>query len=546
MNNTAKLRSALIFLIFCILFGIIIFNLYIIQIQQKDFYNNLANQQYKLTITSYPSRAAIYDRNRIALTLNKETISAFIEPKSIQDAPALEQFLKSHFPDAFDRWKTNRTAQFLFIKRNLTNNQIAALQKADLKDIKLMKEPHRWYPMQSMAHLIGITDIDNKGLFGIEGLFNDQLSGTPSTFSVQKDARAGSLYFAQQLTDQGNQGTPVTLTIDSNLQFLAYEDLKETVESFKAKEGAALVIDPKTGEILVMVQYPSFDPNNTTCLDLQATKNKAVTESYELGSVMKVFTALAALEEGCATVDEIIDCKNCKVGFVDGFKISTWKAHDKLSFSEVIQLSNNFGVVDIAKRLNVKLYSHYKKLGFGNKTELNWPAEQTGFVNPPNKWSRQSIISLSFGYEVTATLLQLARAFSVFALGGKMLNPRIIYNKNANAQLGKQLYKPENIQTMNEILEKTVTHGTAHRGAIKGFKVSGKTGTANMVINGEYSTSHNTYTFAGTIEKGDYQRLIITFIKEVPNPHSMLYASSVAVPLFEKIAEHCILNDRAL
>ncbi|HEX2977656.1 MAG TPA: penicillin-binding protein 2 [Candidatus Babeliales bacterium] len=547
MNKRYTFRAGLVFLFFCFLYLAIACNLYLIQIKQRDFFNNLAQQQYTLSITTHPPRALILDRVGVPLTINKESISAFIEPSKITNIAPLERFLKKEFPQSLERLKAHRDAQFLFIKRKLSPEQRTAIEQNEQADIQFMKEPHRWYPMESMGHIIGITDIDNHGLFGIESMFNNRLAGLPSTFALQKDARSGTYYFAKKTTKEGHEGEPVKLTIDSTLQFLAYEDLKDTVNAYNAREGAVLVLNPKTGEIIVMAQYPNFDPNNTQEVAMELTKNRAVTESYELGSVMKAFTALAALEEQVVTADEMIDCRNMKVGYFDGFKISTWKAHDMLSFSEVIELSNNFGVADIGKRLGPKLYEHYKRLGFGQKTALNWPGEQAGFVNPPSSWSRQSIISLSFGYELSATLLQLALSFCMIANNGIPVIPSIIaYPQQHIAQPTDPIYRPDTIATIRGILERTVSQGTAHRGKIKGYKVMGKTGTANMVVDGKYDTKRNTYTFAGILEKGDYQRVIVTFIREVPNPHSMLYASSVAVPLFEKVAEHVILHDRVL
>lgn len=541
MNSSYKFRAGLVFLFFCSLYVIIACNLYLIQIKQRDFFSSLAQQQYTLTLTTHPPRALILDRNGNPLAMNKESLSAFIEPKKIEQVAQLERFLKKHFPNALERWYAHRDSAFLFIKRKLTPQQAELIEKSGLTDIKVMKEPHRWYPIQATGHVVGITDIDNCGLFGIEALYNNQLAGTPSTYTLQKDARSGAFYFDKKTAKAGTEGSPIQLTLDSTLQFLVQEDLKDAVAQFNAKEGAVLVINPKNGEIIVMAQYPTFDANDTQALNLELTKNKVITESYELGSVMKAFTALAALAENVVTPDEIIDCQNVKTGYIDGFKISTWKAHDKLTFSQVIELSNNFGIAHVAKRLGPKLYEHYRLLGFGKKTALNWPGEQSGFVQPPQSWSRQSIISLSFGYEISATLMQLAQAFCMIANNGIFVEPRILMNAPNNSQ--KQLYSTQTITQLRAMLERTVSQGTAHRGAIKGYTVLGKTGTANMVIDGQYSTSHNTYTFAGIIEHGNYQRVVITFIKEVPNPKSTLYASSVAVPLFEKVAEHLILHD---
>lgn len=545
MNTSYKIRSVFIFLIFCAFYLIILGNLYSIQIKQRHFFINLGQQQYNVTVTIPPARGLIYDRTgKQLLTVNKEYVSAFIMPKKLQSIDTLEQFLKKHFPHALERLHTNLDNHFMFIKRKLSSEQIALLEHEKIADIHLLKEPHRYYPFEATASLVGITDIDNNGLFGIEALLNERLSGAPSTFSLEKDARSGHFYFQRETKVEGTPGLPVTLTIDADLQFLAYEDLKETISEVSAQEGSVLIMNPMNGEIIVMTQYPGFDPNNTESLNLAYTKNKCVTEVYELGSVMKVFAGLAALEENVVQPDELIDCQDSKITYVDGFKISTWKAHGIIPFREVIQQSNNIGIAKVTQRLEEKMYDHYKKLGFGSKSGLSWPGEQTGFVNPPEKWSRQSIISLSFGYEITANIVQLAKAFSLFANNGCIVTPKITIDPASASQQSKPLYSPQSIALMRDILEKTVTEGTARKAAMQGYTVLGKTGTANMVIDGAYNKDHNVYTFAGIVEKGDYKRVIITFIKDVKNAHQQnLYASSIAVPLFERVAEHMLIHD---
>jgi cell division protein FtsI (penicillin-binding protein 3) len=508
-------------------------SLYIIQIKQRDFFTTLAKQQYQITQTQFPERGLILDRTGKELTLNKDSLSAFIVPTNIINIEALEQFLKKNFPSALERLYQHPDSHFLYIKRKLTPEQQKLIEQSSICDIKFLKEPSRLYPYESLSHIIGITDIDNKGLSGIEMMYNDHLAGMPSTMSLEKDARSGHFYFNKEIKNQGSPGEPITLTIDADLQFLVHEELKETVAEYQAKEGAVLIMDPTTGELLVMAQYPTVDPHATENINLEYTKNKCVTDSHELGSVMKAFTALAALEEGVVKPGELIDCQNTKIGYINGFKISTWKAHDIIPFSDVIKYSNNFGIATVGLRLGSKLYDHYKALGFGTKTTLNWPGEQSGFVNPPSNWSKQSIISLSFGYEISATLLQLARAYGVIAMG-YLVDPIIIKNNSGNNQTTKKLlYNEHTLNTMRTILEKN---------SINGCRIMGKTGTANLVIDGVYNKDRNTYTFAGIIQKGSYNRIVITFIKEIQRKG--LYATSVAQPLFERIAHLLLIHDK--
>lgn len=546
MKIDYKVRSTLVFLFCCTLYGIILVNLYFIQIKQRTFFEQLGRNQYNVMVETKPPRALIYDRNGNYLALNKDMLSAFVTPKNITSWQTLEPFLREHFPQALERLEKNSVAHFLFIKRKLTDEEVQLIQESNLFDIKLLSEPHRFYPVASMGPIIGLTDIDNNGLFGIELLFNDVLAGSPTTSVLEKDARSGHFYFKKETKVQGKEGDAIRLTLDSDLQFLAYEDLKETLSTFNAKEGAVLVMNPSNGEILAMVNYPDFDPNDTKDLNLEYTKNKIVTEAYELGSVMKVFVALAALEEEQVTPDELVDCENSKTTWIDGIRVNTWKAHGLIPFEQVVQNSNNIGMAKVARRVGDALYEHYCKVGFGSKTGIQWPGEQKGFVNHPKNWTKPSIISLSFGYEISATLLQLAKAFCMIANHGIPVRPTLIMHEHKQSDEGfiEPLYSENSMDEIRTILEQTVTQGTARKAALNGYTVMGKTGTANMLINGVYCPDRNIYTFVGIIEKDNYKRVIVTFIKDAQQKD--LYASSVAAPLFERIAENLVIHDNVI
>lgn len=545
MNREYSVRISFLFLLFCSVYALILINLYFIQVKHRDFYLHLAQQQHNVTIKKTPPRALIYDRTQQILALNKNSLAAFTLPKKLEEPATLKNFLATYFPQAAERLETHKDQHFMFIKRKLTPEQLERIQQSNLPDLYLIEEPSRYYPIESTGPLVGITDVDNVGLFGMELLYNDTLAGVPTTYSLQKDARSGYFYFKKETRVEGSSGSPITLTIDANLQFLAYEALKETVERYEAQEGAVLVMDPETGHILTTAQFPDFDPNNTENIVQEHTKLKAATDVHELGSVMKVFVTLAALEEGVVTPEEEIDCRYTKTTLINGMRVNTWKEHGVIPFCEVIQFSNNIGIALVAQRLGPKLYDHYKRFGFCKKTGLALPGEQHGSITHPKRWSKQSLISLSFGYEVSATLLQLATAFCIVANGGYAVQPQFILEPSPlkNVQT-EQLYRTETIQIVQDILEKTVTQGTARRAALKGYRVMGKTGTANLIIDGKYNPDHNIYTFAGIVQKDDYKRVIVTFIKNAKKKN--LYASQVAVPLFERVMEHVLIHDKVL
>jgi len=543
MIQSFKLRSTIVFFFFTMLYAVVGMNLYHIQITQHDFYTKLAEQQYHVTITQTPLRGPIFDRTGCNyLAMNKDYIAAFILPTHMKDKKRTLKFLKKHFPQTIARFEKNKTKHFMFIKRRLSPEEIALIKHENNPDIFLLTEPGRYYPLASASPLIGLTDIDNKGLLGLELLYNNTLAGKPTTCHLEKDARSGYFYFKKETTVQGDIGHPLHLTIDADLQFLIQEAVQQTVEKFNAKEAAVIIMDPKNGEIIAMLSYPYFDPNNPNSTNNENFKNRIIVDAHELGSVMKVCAALAAFEEGVVTPDELIDCKDTLTTQIDGRTINTVQAHGVIPFTDVIALSNNIGIAIVAKRLNETIYDHYKKLGFGTKTGIKFPGENSGFVNPPKNWSKQSIISLSYGYEVSITLLQLACAFCTIATGYKVV-PTLIVNQCVSPETHK-IYSDQSLNIIKEILEKTTLRGTARRAAIKGYRIMSKTGTANMLIDGKYDPNKNIYTCAGIVEKDDYQRVIVTFVKEAQQKN--MYASTVAVPLFESVAERMLIHDKII
>lgn len=546
MIHSFKLRSTIIFFLFITFYALIGLNLYFIQIKNHNFYKKLAEQQYHVTITQIPARGPIFDRTgRNYLAMNKDYIAAFILPNQLNDKEKTICFLNKYFPQAVKRLEQNKDKHFMFVKRRLKPEEIEIIKTENNSDIFLLSEPGRYYPLACASPIIGLTNIDNKGLLGIELLHNNTLAGKPTTCHLEKDARSGYFYFKKETTVQGDMAQPLSLTIDADLQFLVQDAVQQTVDKFGAKEAAVIVMDPTNGEIIVMLSYPYFDPNNSQTAHPDNFKNRIITDAHELGSVMKVCAALAALEEGTVTPHELIDCKNTLTTQIDGRTINTVQAHGIIPFSDVIALSNNIGIALVAKRLNEKLYDHYKSLGFGCKTGIKFPGENTGFLNHPEKWSKQSIISLSYGYEVSATVLQLACAFCIIATGHKVM-PKIIKDHDSFMlpSFDVPLFSDTARNTIKDILEQTTLRGTARRAKIKGYRVMTKTGTACMLIDGKYSREKNIYSCAGIIEKDNYQRVIVTFIKQAEQKD--LYASTVAVPLFETVAERMLIHDKII
>ncbi len=469
-------------------------------------------------------------------------MSAFLVPKDISDQKIILAFLTEHFPSAAHRLQSDPFASFMYIKRRLSEKDLELISHINLPCIHLLSETNRFYPIPSAAPLIGFTDIDNVGKAGIELSYNRQLTGSPTTICLEKDARSGYYYFDKQLTLQGIQSEPVHLTIDGDLQFLVDQELAIAREQFNATSAAVLILDPSTGDILALSSAPYSLPTDPH-FAIEHARQLAVTDQYEFGSVMKVFAALAALEEKVVFPDELIDCKNSRKCTLNGRPITTWSPHGIIPFSDVIAFSNNIGIAQVALRIGTKLYDHYCKLGFGKKIGLCIPAEASGFIQSPDKWSAQSLISLSYGYELAATLIQVAQAFTVIAHNGKLVRPRISLSEPITIS-EEPLYSKQSIDTMRDILRKTTKHGTGWRAQLKGFDVLTKTGSANTVVNGQYDHDKNIYSAAALLQKGEYKRIIVTFVKEADTPNA--FASTIAMPLVRNIMQKMVIHERVI
>jgi len=536
-----KPRLIIIFFTFVSLYLFLAVNLYRIQIQNYDFFNERAKKQYGMTMTVTPPRAEIVDRTGSQpLALNIQAIAGFIVPKKIKHPDILIPFLQENFKEAAERLKKQPKNHFMFIKRRLTPEEIELIEQHDISDIKFLKEPSRYYPVAGVGPIVGITDIDNQGLFGIEKICNTTLAGTPTTYELEKDCRSKRFYITRETKVKGTHGKPVMLTLDSLLQFLVYDELKDHVEQMGSKTGSVLICNPENGDILVMANYPDFNPNTPELITQERTKNRIITDAYELGSIIKVFLALAAIEENVVTADEIIDCENKTHSRINGMPISTIKANGRIPFEDVIRFSNNIGVAKVAHRLGPKLYDHYLRLGFSKKLGI-FPGETPGRITHPSKWSKSSLTSLSFGYEISANLVQVAQALSIIANDGYLVPLHLL---PANSKPIGPLYSEQAITQTKDILRKTVAQGASRKARINGYTVMGKTGTARLITNGRYDPRRHIFSFMAIVEKGSYKRVIVVSMKETTKKGYL--ASRVAVPLFERVAHKMLIHDKII
>lgn len=514
--------------------------LYFLQILYVPFYSQLAKQQYEIALKVLPPRATVFDRSGLfPLAMTKVCTSAFIVPKQLLSHKKSLDTIKKQFPAVYQKLQSaKQDKKFLWLERKMSEERSAQLASLGLEGIYFVDEGARFYTTTAAEQVLGAVDIDNNGIAGIELFANRQLGGVAREYIIEKDARSASLYFSKNVINHGVTGQPITLTIDAQLQDIVFDELKKTLIAYKAEEGAALVLDPASGEILAMANVES---TNLNCNSINR-KNMVVSESYELGSVMKTFSALAALDEGVVAADEIIDCGQ-RIVYVNGVKVENptitllnklKETNGMLTFTDVIRYSSNVGTAKVALRLGTKLYDNLKKLGFGSKTGVDFPGERAGFIRHPRQWSGPSLIVMSFGYEMMGSLLQLGQAFSIIAMNGTLITPHL--EKDIQPKQKKALFKSSSTNELKKILSKFPEKYT-----IPGFNLWGKTGTARCVVDGKYSTKKHQFTYAGVIEKDNYKRVIVTFIK---NPEKAnLWASEVSLPLFATIAKRMLVKD---
>ncbi len=523
-------RLSIIFIFFAFVFTAITVRLYRLQIAQHALFSRLATQQYSVQVQLPPTRGAILDRSGTTIAYNLERMSAFVLPHQLKDEKETSAYLKKHFSKAHESIKKNPTRKFVWLERGLNQDHYARLLESAPRDVHFIEEEARAYPYPSLAPLLGKTDIDNNGIAGLELAFHDHLQGTPTLCTLEKDGRAVGHYFHKEVTLSGLPGSALQLSVDHQLQYLAAEEVQKFVDKFKAQGGGAIIMDPDTGEILSMVTCPWRNDSGGEI------KNINVTEAYELGSVIKIFSTLAALSEEVVTLDEEIDNEGKGTTF-GSFEVKNWKDLGGVtSFREALQHSSNVAIAKVTQKLGKDLYYHHlKRLGFGEKTGIEFPGERTGILAHPSKWSKYSVISMSYGYELAASLVQLARALSIIANGGFDVRPTL--HVMDGPKHGQRMYRTAVIDQLKEVLE-----SIGSKYGPKGIRSMGKTGTARVAQKGGYSDTRHLYTFGGFVEKGDWRRVIVTFIKEPKR--QKLWASQVAAPLFGNIAQRLAVHDK--
>ena len=527
-------RSRFMGLLIIACFAVLIGRSFYLQVLHNEFLQEKGESRYKRELEISASRGRIADRNGDILAVSTPMKSIWAIPADARLTPEqtkqLADLLEMDPKELSRRLASDKS--FVFLRRQLPpeiGDRVAALK---LPGIGQDKEYRRYYPSGEMtAHVVGFTGVDDKGLEGVELAFQNQLLGHAGSRSVIKDRRG------QIVEDVGSirppqDGKDIRLSIDSKIQYLAYSHLKQAVSDHKAKAGGAVVIDAKTGEILALVNLPTYNPNNRERLTGAQLRNRALTDTYEPGSVMKPFTAALALENGKVRFDSVINCAPGKLT-IGTATISDAHPHGALTVAQVIQKSSNVGTAKIAAMMTPQqMWEMFDAVGFGQPPGLGFPGEVSGRLRPWKTWKPIEQATMSYGHGLSVSLIQLARAYMLFAREGDLI-PLTLTRVEGDPVAATPVFSQQTAREVRAMLEMAAQPGgTAPKAQVQGYRVAGKTGTAYKIEGGQYVKKY-VASFVGFAPVSD-PRLVVAVMIDEPGGAAH-YGGDVAGPIFSSV-----------
>ncbi|MBP7215702.1 MAG: penicillin-binding protein [Candidatus Omnitrophica bacterium] len=549
--SSYRRRLDAVFIFFLVFLFSCVLRLFYVQFFRSRYLADLAKKQHNLFVELEPVRGTIFDTNDKPQALNITVDSLFAAPNEIPNSEK-ESMVRKLAPilnldQAFLRERLNRDKSFIWIARKITPQQSDAIRNLKLKGLGFIKESKRCYPNGYLtSQVIGFAGLDNKGLEGLEMGYDKYLRGEPGYALFLRDARQKRLDLWEKMVLPKN-GYDVVLTIDEVLQYIAERELDKAFRLYRAKAASIVIMDPHTGAILAMANRPTFDLNNFSGIDKEKIRNRSVCDLFEPGSVFKIVTLAAALEEGKVHESDRFFCEN------GAFKVATHVLHDHrphgwLTFQEVIEQSSNIGTMKVAQILGEDtLYRYIKAFGFGAKSGLDVPGEISGIAKDPRSWSKISISAIPMGQEVGVTALQLVNAVSVIANGGQLMKPYIVKEirdksmeviKSFPPTMVHKVISVEAASRARKILTGVVTKGTGKLAKPNNLEVAGKTGTAQKLeASGAYSHDKYIASFIG-FAPADDPVIAIAVVVDEPRPY--YFGGVVSAPVFKNVAQDAV------
>lgn len=533
-HHLARLITVAVF--FSILLLILIWRMVDLTVLHRQFLQGQGNAR-SLRVVDIPAyRGMITDRNGTPLAVSTPVESVWVNPKEF--SPDKEQFMQlakylNLSPKALSRKVVDaQNREFLYLQRQLPPPLSKKIEALKIPGVNFQKEFKRYYPdSDSMSQLLGFTNVDDQGLEGIELAYQDWLMGIVGKKRVIKD-RLGRVIEELGVLKEPRPGHELSLSIDRRLQYLAYSELHKTVEEFAAKSGSVVVLDTENGEILAMANVPSYNPNSRGRYDKDTYRNRALTDTFEPGSVIKPFSIASALETGLFTPDTIIDTNPSWMS-VHGRTVRDIHNYGVLDVTGVLQHSSNVGVTKmVLASPPEQLIGLLQRSGFGQRTESAYPGESEGSIVKAKNANPFVLATLGFGYGLSVTALQLAKASLIFANKGQLIPVTLIHNDTPTP--GVQVIKPKTAEQVLLMMEAVLgTGGTGKSARVPGYRVAGKTGTARIAGKNGYKDRKYTASFMGIAPVSKPKFVVVVIIHEPTRKG--YYAAAVAAPLFAKV-----------
>ena len=513
--------------------------LWYLQIFEKDFLQNQGDARTIRMELINAHRGIIEDRTGKPLAVSTPALSLWANPSEVLQSNASLEPLTTYLgfnAGEFDKWlKSAQSKNFVYLKRHLPPAEARGVLELEIPGIYTEREYHRFYPAGEVAaHLVGLTNIDDQGQEGLELAFDKWLAGTAGKKEVLKNLY-GEIIRDIKPVAEAQPGKTLTLGIDLRLQYLAYRELKSAVKSFQAESGSIVVLDVETGQVLAMVNQPSYNPNNRASLDLNAVRNRALTDVFEPGSTVKPFTVGVALQSGNYSPQSTIDTAP---GFlrVDNFTVRDPRNRGEITLGEIIIHSSQVGISKLALDLNeYEIWGLFEKLGFGRDAGTGFPGESAGYLPNRRRWKDLDRVAFAYGYGLTVTPLQLAASYLTIASGGIK---RDVSLREGMASNDQRIYSREVADQLKQMLASVVTEGTAKKAAIEGYSVAGKTGTVRKMGKSGYEDTRHLAFFAG-MAPVDHPRLVGVVLINEPKGEKF-GGGTIAAPVFSRVMQNAL------
>ena len=547
-----RFRIQLIGVIFTLGFILVVLRAFDLQVLQEAEWDERAERQHQKVIPLTPQRGTIFDKNGEELAISVDVDSVYAEPAKLEDPAAAARSLAKilGLSTKSVRSKMNSNRNFVWLKRQISPAQSEQVRSLKLEGIGMIKEHRRFYPNSNVAaHLIGFTGLDPKGLEGLELKYDKLIQGRGGYLVMERDALGRGMIAGTPTVQGATKGHDLYLTIDKNLQYIAERELVAGINQTESKAGTVVIMDPSTGKVLAMASFPEYNPNALFQHKPYQWRNRAVCDNFEPGSTFKVFVMAAALNEALISPQQKFNCEN-GVYRVGGKDIHDHKKYKTLTAAEIIKYSSNIGVAKIGKLLERKeMHRYLSDFGFGQTTGIDLPGEAAGFLRPHTNWFEVDLAAISFGQGVSVTPIQLTVAAAAIANGGYLMEPyvveRVVDSHGQTTQRNqprvvRKVIAQDVARVVTRMMEMTTEEGgTAINASVPGFRVAGKTGTAQKVdpVTGGYSADKRLASFIGFLPAEDPRLVMLVMLDE---PQKGVYGGLTAAPVFSRVASQAM------